>query len=114
MKVRRFIKDIFFNPFDHYRVDKILTEECTYIDKNHARDEIEKEFIKSRISIGKVFGLSTFSSYVSSSATQKKLSDFGYEENFSMEFKKLPKYLCEGSFIGIKENCLKVMSTKFY
>ena len=80
-----------------------------YIDKNHASDDIEKEFIKSRLSVGKVFGVSTFSS-----ATKKKLSDFGYEENFSMDFKKLPKYLCQGSFIGIKEDYLKVMSLKFY
>lgn len=86
-----------------------------YIDKNHECEEIEKELIKVRVSVGKVFGLaSTFSAFVSSSATQKILSDCGYEENFSMDFSKLPKYLCEGSFIGIKEEYLKVMSTRFY
>lgn len=114
LKIRRFIKDIFFNPFDHYRVEKIMFDECLYLDKNLERNEIEREMIKARINIGKVFGISTCSGFVATSSTQEVLKECEYEENFSMDFKKLPKYICEGFFPGINEENLKIMSTKFY
>lgn len=113
LKVQRFIKDIFFSPFEHYRVDKLMTEEAIYINRNYDKD-IEKELIKARVIIGKLFGLSTFSSFTASNHVQKILAENEYEENFSIDFKKLPKYLCEGFFPGIKEDCLKVMSKTFY
>lgn len=113
-KVKRFIKDIFFNPFENYHVDKLMMEEAIYIDRNYENQVIEKELIKARVTLGKVFGISTFSSFVATSHMQNILSELNYEENFSMEFKKLPKYLCEGFFPGINENVIKIMSAKFY
>lgn len=113
-KVRKFIKDIFFNPFEFYRVDKIMTEECFYVNRNHACEDIQVEMIKARTAMGKIFGVSTFSNFLSSLNSQKIALDCGYEENFTMDFNKLPKYVCEGYFPGIKEECLKIMSVKFY
>lgn len=114
IKVRKFIKDILFNPFECYHVDKIMTEECFYVNRNHACVDIEAEVIKAKVTMGKVFSVSTFSSFYSKSIYQKVALDCGYDENFSMQFKKLPKYLCEGFFPGIQEETLKVLSVKFY
>lgn len=114
IKVRKFIKDIFFDPLEYYHVDKIMTEECFYANRNHACEDIQTEMIKARAAMGKIFGVSTFSSFLASSSSQKVAANCGYEENFSMDFKKLPKYLCEGFFPGITEECLKIMSVKFY
>jgi hypothetical protein len=115
MKVRRFVKDIFFNPYDHYRVDKLLFDECLYVDKNHEKNVIEREMILARRDIGKVFGISNcVSFFVYNKSTQDILKECDYTDNFSMAFKKLPKYICEGFFPGISDENLKIMSINFY
>lgn len=113
-KVSRFIKDIFFNPFEHFKVEQILFAAGHYITENYKESNIESEMIKARDDIGKYFDIHVSSNLISTVISQNAAASNGYEENFSINYKKLPKLLYEGYFPGIKEDNLKVMSKKFY
>lgn len=113
-KVSRFIKDIFFNPFENYGVEKILTSGGYYVNQNYQHCGIETELVKAISDVGKLFdirvSLETFSSTVWQQAAIKN----EYDEKFSISFKKLPKLLAEGYFPGIQEDNLKMYCKKFY
>jgi hypothetical protein len=111
-RVVRFIKDIFFNPFENYEVDQILTGAATYVNEKFVAFNIEAEMLKVRAEVGKLFQINITSELFSTEISQNAAAASGYEENFSIDYKKLPKLICEGFFPGIKEEKLKIMSMK--
>lgn len=113
-KVHRFIKDIFFNPFEFYSVENILTSGGCFINKNFQQHGIAEELIKARADVGKLFEARVSADLVSTALWQDASVKNDHEEKFSVTFKKLPKYVAEGYFPGIKEESLKVYCKKFY
>lgn len=113
-KVSRFIKDIFFNPFEHYSVDTILTSGGCYINENYQRCGIEYQLIKAKSDVGKLFDVRISMDTFSTAPWQDASLENEYEEKFSTSFKKLPKLVAEGYFPGIQAENLKVFSKKFY
>lgn len=113
-RVLRFIKDIFFNPFENYCVEKILTSGGYYINQNYRHCGIEAELIKAISDVGKLFDIRISSETFSSTVWQQAASKNEYDEKFSINFKKLPKLVAEGYFPGLQEENLKLHCKKFY
>ena len=113
-RVSRFIKDIFFNPFENFGVEKILTSGGYYVNQNYQYCGIETELVKAVSDVGKLFDIRVSSEIFSSAVWQEAASKNEYDEKFSISFKKLPKLMAEGYFPGIQEENLKLFCKKFY
>ncbi|CAG9807797.1 unnamed protein product [Chironomus riparius] len=113
-RVSRFIKDIFYNPFENYGVEKIITSGGYYVNQNYQHCGIESELVKAISDVGKLFDIRVSSEIFSSTIWQEAASKNEYDEKFSISFKKLPKLMAEGYFPGIQEENLKLYCKKFY
>lgn len=112
--LKKFIKNIFFDPFDFYKVDKIMFAAGLYVNKNYRNRGIAVEMLKVRSELGKTVGVSVSSNVFSGLGAQKAALKVEFTENFSIKYAELPKLTPDGYFPNIKDEYLKIMSKKFY
>jgi GNAT superfamily N-acetyltransferase len=112
--LKKFIKNIFFDPFDFYEVDKIMFAAGLYVNKSYRNRGIAVEMLKARGELGKYVGVGVSSNVFSSLAAQKAALKVGFTESFSIKYADLPKFTPDGYFPNIKDEYLKIMSKKFY
>lgn len=111
--LKKFIKNIFFNPFEHYGVDKVMFAAGLYVNESFRNRGIAIEMLKAREKIGKHVGIELSSNVFSSLGAQKAAVKAGYEESFSIKYSNLAKLTSDGFFPGIKDEFMKIMSKKF-
>jgi GNAT superfamily N-acetyltransferase len=111
--LKKFLKNIFFNPFEHYHVDKLMFAAGLYVDENFRKRGIAVEMIKAREKVAKCVGIDVCSNVFSSLGAQKAALKAGYEESFSIKYSNLAKLTPDGFFPGIKDEFMKIMSKKF-
>jgi hypothetical protein len=110
--VFHFIKDIFFNPYEHYNVERLVRSCGRYVNENYVNISMVSQIFKARFEMAKFFDIELSSDIVCEAELQAAAISNDYEENFSIELKKLPKMISDGYFPGIHEQFLKVMSKR--
>jgi GNAT superfamily N-acetyltransferase len=113
-KLKRFVKNIFFDPFSHYEVDHVMFAAGLYVSESYRNRGIAVEMLRAREEIAKVAGIRVSSNVFSSLGAQKAALKVGFEENFSIKYKDLPRFTPNGYFPNIKDEHMKVMSKKFF
>lgn len=111
--LKRFLKNIFFDPFSHFNVDHVMFAAGLYVDQKYRNRGIAVQMLKAREEVGKTVGVQVSSNVFSSTGAQKAALKAGYEESFSIKFADLPRFTPDGYFPGIKDEFLKIMSKKF-
>lgn len=111
--VKKFIKNIFFNPFERYHVDNLMFAAGLYVIESYRGRGVAVEMIKAREKIGKAVGVEACSNVFSSLGAQKAAVKAGFEESFSIKYSNLAKLTPDGFFPNIKDEFMKIMSRKF-
>lgn len=111
--VKKFIKNIFFNPFEYYQVENLMFAAGLYVNENYRNRGIAVEMIKVREKVGKTVGVEACSNVFSSLGAQKAAKKAGFEENFSIKYSNLAKLTPDGFFPNIRDEYMKIMSKKF-
>lgn len=112
--LKKFLKNVFFDPFYHYDVDTIMFAAGLYVNENHRNRGIAVEMLKARCELGKSVNVSVSSNVFSSLGAQRAAIKADFTESFSIKYADLPKFTPDGYFPNIKDEYLKIMSKKFF
>lgn len=83
-KSKKFVTDNYFNPFDHYMVDKLLFALGLIVLPDYRQRGIAFELIKARKCLGKAVGIQLSSNVFTSLGAQRAATKAGYDENFAI------------------------------
>ena len=112
--LKKFLKNNFFDPFKHYEVDKVIFAAGLFVQRDYRNRGIAVEMLKAREEIGKTVGVEVSSNVFSSLGAQKAAAKVGFEESLSLKYSELKSITVDGDFPNIKDECLKIMSKKFF
>jgi GNAT superfamily N-acetyltransferase len=112
--LKKFLKNVFFDPFYFFEVDTIMFAAGLYVNENYRNRGIAVEMLKARCELGKTVNVSVSSNVFSCMAAQKAAVKAGYVESFSIKYADLPKFSADGYFPSINDEFLKIMSKKLY
>lgn len=114
MNLKKFLKNVFFDPFYYYEVDTIIFAAGLYVNTKYRNRGIAVEMLKARCELGKSVNVLVSSNIFSSVGAQKAAVKAGYTESFSVKYADLPKFTPDGYFPQVKDEFMKIMSKKLF
>jgi GNAT superfamily N-acetyltransferase len=101
-----------FNPFESYKVDRILYGVGLVVDSKFRGHGIATEILKARAPLMKATGLNVTTTIFSGIFSQKSAKSAGYEENSSISFSDLQKQFPSMNFSHANTTHCKTLSLK--
>jgi hypothetical protein len=100
------------NVFDFYKVEKFIYAAGLCVDIKYRKHGIATEILKARKFLMEVIDVKLTTTVFSTVGGQKAAKSAGYEENFSIDYKKFEDIIKGSNFSHVYGNSCKIMSLK--